>query len=89
MEVICLQEEAFYALIDKVTEHIEQKYQGKDDKWITDVEAMKILNVKSSTTMQKLRDEGQVEFSQPSRKIILYNRESIISYLDKNAKKTF
>jgi hypothetical protein len=39
--------------------------------------------------MQKLRDEGKIRFSQPQKKIILYDRESISQYLEKNAKDIF
>ena len=44
------------------------------------------LRVKSKTTLQKLRDEGKIRFSQPEKKIILYDLQSIYSYLDHNAK---
>ncbi|MBK7694832.1 MAG: hypothetical protein IPN15_08880 [Saprospiraceae bacterium] len=43
------------------------------------------LRVKSKTTLQKLRDEGKIRFSQPEKKIILYDLQSIYSYLDQNA----
>lgn len=89
MEVICLEEASFYALLDKVVEHIEQKYAGTEDKWILDAEAMRLLGVKSTTTMQKLRDEGKIRFTQPSKKIILYDRDSIMDYLDQHAQNTF
>ena len=50
---------------------------------------MQLLNVKSKTTMQKLRDEGRIRFSQPQKKIILYDRDSISTYLERNARNTF
>jgi len=88
MEVICLQDVALYALVEQVTERIKEKL-GKADKWIPDEEAMKMLNIKSKTTLQKYRDEGCIRFSQPERKIILYDRDSINEYLEKHVKKTF
>ncbi len=33
MKAVCLQEEAFYALFDKVVEHIEAKRKDKPAKW--------------------------------------------------------
>ncbi len=89
MEVICLEEKSFFALIDKVTEYIDQKYEGVDDKWIDDEEAMRLLRISSSTTLQKYRDEGKIRFTQPSRKLILYDRDSIMKFLDNNAQDTF
>ncbi len=89
MQVVCLQEEAFYALFDKVVEHVEAKRIDKPDKWIDGEEAMSHLKIKSTTTLQKLRDEGKIRFSQPQKKIILYDRDSINKYIEKHARETF
>jgi hypothetical protein len=88
MEVICLHDAAFYALIDQVVDHIKEKH-GKDEKWISHEEAMHKLNITSKTTLQKFRDEGKIRFSQPQKKIILYDRTSIDAYLEQNARNTF
>jgi len=50
---------------------------------------MKLLNIKSKSTLQQLRDNGRIRFSQPQKKIILYDTDSIHDYLEKNAKDTF
>jgi hypothetical protein len=89
MQVVCLQEEAFYALFDKVVEHIEAKRKDTLPKWIDGEEAMQLLNIKSLTTLQKLRDFGKIRFSQPQKRIILYDRDSIDEYLEKHARETF
>ena len=89
MQVVCLQEEAFYALFDKVVEHIEATRKDKPSKWIDGEEALSILNIKSTSTLQKLRDEGKIRFSQPYRKVILYDRESLHEYIEKHARETF
>lgn len=89
MNVICLQDTAFYALVEEVYERLKEKSNIKKDKWISDIEAMQLLNIKAKSTMQNLRDEGKIRFSQPSRKLILYDRDSIMEYLDNNAKNTF
>ena len=89
MEVICLQDEAFYALIEQVVARLNEKSGKEQDKWISDEKAMQLLNIKSNTTLQKLRDEGKIRFSQPQKKIIIYDRDSINAYLDQNAKDTF
>ena len=88
MEVICIQEDAFYALIDKVISHVEAN-RTDTRKWIDGAEAMSLLNITSKSTLQKLRDEGRIRFSQPQKKVILYDRDSINVYLEKNAKETF
>ena len=89
MEVVCLQQEAFYALFDKVVEHVESKRKDVPSKWIDGEEAMNLLNIKSTTTLQKLRDEGKIRFSQPQKKIILYDRDSIMEYIEQHARETF
>jgi hypothetical protein len=89
MEVICLQDEAFYMLINEVVERIKEKNNSKEDKWISGTEAMQKLRIKSKTTLQKLRDEGRIRFSQPDKKIILYDVDSIQEYLSKHSRETF
>ena len=89
MEVICLEEEAFYALVEQVVQRIKEKQNIKEDKWISGEEAMQKLRITSKTTLQKLRDEGKIRFSQPEKKLILYDVDSIYEYLEKNARETF
>ena len=89
MEVICLEDTAFYALIEQVVARIKEKQMTTEDKWISPEEAMKKLRITSKTTLQKLRDTGAIRFSQPEKKIILYDTESIYEYLNKHAKETF
>jgi len=89
MEVICLQDEAFYAMIERVIDRIKEKTSVKSDKWISGEEAMRILRITSKTTLQKLRDEGKIRFTQPEKKIILYDAGSINEYLGKHTNETF
>lgn len=89
MEVICLEDAAFYALVESVVLRIKEKHGVKEDKWISGEEAMTMLRIKSKTTLQKLRDEGKIRFSQPEKKLILYDADSITDYLEKNSKEIF
>lgn len=90
MNVICLEDEAFYTLIDEVVERLKDKEKERNgDKWIGGDEAMQMLRITSKTTLSNLRNEGKIRFSQPQRKIILYDRDSINNYLEHNAKETF
>lgn len=89
MNVICFQDEAFYSMIEEVVARLKDKQNIQGDKWISDSEAMALLKIKSKTTLQNMRDEGKIRFSQPQKKIILYDRESIIKFLDKHARDTF
>jgi hypothetical protein len=89
LEVICLESEAFYALVEEVVDRLKEKQGIAHDKWIDDEEAMSLLRISSKTTLQKYRDEGFIRFSQPSKKLILYDRDSIHEFLEKNSKDTF
>lgn len=89
MEVLTIETESFYKLIQLVVERIKAEHNIKEDRWIPGVEVMRILNIKSKTTLQKLRDSGAIRFTQPERKIVLYDRVSVLEYLEKNANQTF
>jgi hypothetical protein len=89
MEVICLQEPAYYAMLDKVMAYVREQNAIKEDKWVSGETVMKMLNISSKTTLQKLRDEGKIRFSQPEKKIIVYDITSVHKYLEDNAYETF
>lgn len=89
MEVICLQTEAFYALVEEVVDRVAEKHADKPDKWVGPEEAMRILRIKAKSTLQALRDEGKIRYSHPQKRIILYDRDSLLAYLEKNARETF
>ncbi len=89
MEVICLETQAFYALIDNVVKHIDEKHAAKEEKWVSTDEAMSLLKITSKTTLQKYRDEGKIRYSQSGKKNIVYDRDSLIAFHEKNAKEPF
>lgn len=82
LEIICLQSAAFFKLLEELLEHFKLTQQPKEEKWISGTEAMKMLRIKSKTTLQKLRDEGNIRFSQPEKKLILYDADSIREYIE-------
>ena len=88
MKVICLEEQAFNELLDKVVERLMEQRQEKPI-WISGEEAMDLLKITSRTTLQKLKNEGHVKFSQPMKKLTLYNRQSILDYIEKHSKEPF
>lgn len=69
MEVICLENEAFYALIEEVVQRLKEKNNVQEDKWISGEEVMQKMRIKSKTTLQRLRDEGRIRFTQPDTRI--------------------
>lgn len=89
MQVICLEEPAFYTLIEEVVTRLKATAPAASQRWMGQEETMKLLNIKSKTTLQKMRDEGKIRFSQPEKRIILYDRDSVHAYLEQHAKNTF
>ena len=90
MEVICLESAAFFELVERVVQRMKKESEDqKEDKWISSQEAMKLLRITSRTTLLYMRNEGKIRYSQLAKKIILYDRESILDYLEKNATDTF
>lgn len=76
-------------LIDRVIAHIKSTPTESGADWITPAEAMKLLNLKSQVSLYQLRISGEITYTQPKRKIILYSRESILAYLSKHQKLSF
>jgi len=88
--VICIESPAFFLMLDEVLEHISTKFQlSKEPQWVDGETAMQLLNIRSRTTLQQLRDSGKIRFSQTTRKNIMYDRLSILAYLESNAQNTF
>lgn len=87
MNVICLEDAALYVLIDQVVSRLKEKDGKTADKWVTPDEAMRLLNVKK-TTLQNYRDQGKIRFT-GERKTLLYDRDSIMEYHEKNAQNKF
>jgi hypothetical protein len=82
LEIVCFESEAFYKLLEQVLQHFKLKEPTPCDKWISGAEAMKMMRIKSKATLQKMRDEGRIRFTQPEKKIILYDADSINDYLE-------
>lgn len=89
-EIISIRSDAFYELIDCVIEHISTIYNlDKANRWVSAEECMRLLNIRSRTTLLEMRAQGKIAFSQVSHKNILYDRQSILAYIQSNKKETF
>lgn len=89
MKVILIEENAFYELLEQAVARLESKLIAKQKNWLTPEEAMKVLGIKSTTTLQRYRDEGKIRFSQPSPRIILYDPKSIEEFLESKSHNPF
>lgn len=88
MKVIIFEEETYWKHIQEVLKRVKGD-QKEEKKWIDEPEAMELLGIKSKSELWKLRSQGKIRYSQPSRKIIRYDRQSILKYLEDNVKNEF
>ncbi len=87
-KVICLDTKAFYSLLDEVVEKM-MKERKQESKWVSAEEPMEILKTTSKTTLHKLKNEGHIQFSQPLKKLVVYDGQSLLDYLEKHAHEPF
>lgn len=85
--LLVVDQDSLRQIIEEILQSIPQ--QNSEKEWLSQDEAMSFLNLKSKTSMQKIRDCSEVEFSQPMKKVILYRRSSLLAYLEKHSRKTF
>jgi hypothetical protein len=94
MDVIIIESEAYWRLVEQQTEFILAKLKqnqkednSKQKDWITLSEAQRILPYKSRTKWQELRDRGEIVFAKFGRKI-LYRKSSIEIYIQNKISKS-
>lgn len=75
-----IEKQAFYELLNQVLARLNA--ENEEETWIPEDEAMQLLNIRSKTTMQRIRNEDLVRFTQPTQRIILYDKQSLLDYLD-------
>ncbi len=85
-QILMIERDDLEALFEELLNQVSPK---EPDKWILESEAMKLLGIKSKSYLWQLRTEGCIAYTQPSRKHLLYDRESILEYLEKHKKSTF
>ena len=64
-----------------------EEFKG-EKLYLTPQETMKFLNIKK-TKLQEIKNNGLIEYVQPSRKHIMFLKSSVIAYLQKHTKHTF
>lgn len=78
MNKICLQEEQVSNMMDALIMNAIPEIDVK--QFVDREEALKILRC-SAGTLQKLRDEDRIEFYSVTSKLIIYNYQSLVSYV--------
>jgi hypothetical protein len=90
MELIVFEKEAYYKMLGEITTLVKNSIKEakldalkaeKESDWINADEAKKLLNVKSKTKMQQMRNSGEIVFTKYGKKI-KYSKKSILAVLD-------
>lgn len=91
MEFLVIESEKFFALIDTLLQRVDERYSmANEEEWISAAKAKALLGIKSDTSLQSLRNNGSIVFSQsPGGRVILYSRRSILAYISSNKKDKF
>lgn len=86
MKIICLESEAFKALVSEVATQLKKEFLHELDPWIDEKEAMDMLRISSKTTFQKYRDDGNIDYRRLSPKQLVYRRQSILDFIESSSK---
>lgn len=90
MSKTCIEETTVIRLFNYMIDQEIPEYQGKEKTvWIKKGEAMDMLGITSQTSLQKLRNEGAIEYTTVLPKNILYDKDSINEYLESQRQKKF
>lgn len=71
-------------MIQEIVEIVKEQ-EKVEELWVDGKTAMSILKITSKSTLQKYRDQQLIIFSQPSRKVIVYYRPSLLEFLEKKS----
>ena len=85
-QLILLNKEDLEALLKEL---LNNYFPDTKLPYVGEKEALDILGLKSKSYLWALRQKGDISFSQPAKKHIMYNRQSLLDYLKKHENKTF
>ena len=80
--LICLDSGTLKALVKEVVGELKEEHFDSLNPWVNEKEAMHLLRISSKTTLQKYREEGNIEISSPGGKGILYRRKSVLAFIE-------
>jgi hypothetical protein len=86
-EDVCIDNNTLEALVDNIVSRLKSEVFDNQYPFITEKEAMELLNIHSKTTMKKYRDEGKIDYRKPEgTKQIYYKRKSLIDFIENSPK---
>ena len=76
-------------LAQRLAELIKEKLGIQSTEYINEQEVMNITGLKSKGAILKLRQEGKIRYVQPYKRIIMYDKKSVLDFLSKHVKEPF
>lgn len=86
MELICLDAQAFEMMFERLVEKIKEENKVQDNPYLNTKEACELLRC-NDETLRKYWKEGHIAQAEFSNKHIVYERASLLSFIEKNTKK--
>lgn len=76
-------------LADLIILRLEKRLLANEERWISIQDVMKILHIKSKTTIIDMTSRGLLRYTRINAKTLLYDRDSVNEYIEKNVKGRF
>ncbi|MBS1595809.1 MAG: helix-turn-helix domain-containing protein [Bacteroidetes bacterium] len=76
-------------LADMIIRRLEKRLLANEERWISIEDVMKILHIKSKTTIIDMTSRGLLRYTRINAKTLLYDRDSVNEYIEKNVKGRF
>lgn len=88
-QIIFIDDSQLELLAEMIVARIGKHGNLQPDKWMDIEDVMMTLRIKSRSTIQDLRNRGELRFCKINSKTILYDRSSVNEYIQKHIKEKF
>jgi hypothetical protein len=76
-------------IANRLAELLQDKFAIQSQQWINEQEVMDMTGLKSKGAILKLRQQGKIKYTQPYKRIIMYDKKSILDFLKNHVRETF
>jgi len=87
-QILLLSKEDLIEALIQFAKEIEEN-KTIPNEWLTVEQTKKMLNIRSNTTLFKYKNEGKLSYAMPSPKILLFERKSVLEFLNNIKQNSF